>query len=87
MPSTCWPTRPSFLTFLILFILYNYIVFIHKNSRFCDLHLISSKMSHSFTPHDNELGYNYLSHLYQIREINNNRIIVNHMHSRQLHLR
>ena len=32
-----------------------------------------------FLPMDSEVSFNYLRHLYQIGEINNNRIIVNKM--------
>ncbi len=81
-----------FLTFIIhlgllivnLFIFYNYIVFIHMDGRLSDIYMrITGKMSKFFLPLDSEVSFNYLRHLYQIGEINNNRIIVNSMHSVQ----
>lgn len=79
-----------FLTFIIqlglliinLFIFYNYIVFIHLDGRLADIWTrISGKVKHFFIPFDNEVSFSYLRHLYQIAEINNNRIIVNKMHA------
>jgi hypothetical protein len=81
-----------FLTFIIhlgllivnLFIFYNYIVFIHMDGRLSDIYMrITGKMNKFFLPLDSEVSFNYLRHLYQIGEINNNRIIVNSMHSVQ----
>jgi hypothetical protein len=75
-----------FLTFIIhlgllivnLFIFYNYIVFIHMDGRLSDIYMrISGKINRFFIPFDSEVSFNYLRHLYQIGEINNNRIIVN----------
>jgi hypothetical protein len=81
-----------FLTFIIhlgllivnLFIFYNYIVFIHMDGRLSDIYMrISGKANRFFLPMDSEVSFNYLRHLYQIGEINNNRIIVNKMTSQK----
>ena len=62
-----------FLTFVIqlgiliinLFIFYNYIVFIHNDGRLADIYnRISGKVEDFFIPHDNEVSFNYLRHLY-----------------------
>ena len=67
-----------------LFIFYNYIVFIHMDGRLSDIYMrISGKANRFFLPMDSEVSYNYLRHLYQIGEINNNRIIVNKMTTQQ----
>eukprot|EP00347_Sterkiella_histriomuscorum_P020652 403336985 len=75
-----------FLTFIIqlglliinLFIFYNYVVFVHLDGRLADIwSRISGKVKNFYIPHDNEVSFNYLRNLYQIGEINNNRIIVN----------
>ena len=75
-----------FLTFIIhlgllivnLFIFYNYIVFIHLDGRLSDIYMrISGKERDFFIPEDCEISFNYLRHIYQLGEINNNRIIVN----------
>jgi len=61
-----------------MFIFYNYIVFVHLDGRLADIwSRISGKVKNFFIPFDNEVSFNYLRHLYQIGEINNNRIIVN----------
>jgi hypothetical protein len=44
---------------------------------------ISGKANRFFLPMDSEVSFNYLRHLYQIGEINNNRIIVNKMVSQK----
>jgi hypothetical protein len=81
-----------FLTFIVhmgililnLFIFYNYIVFVHNDGRLADIYMrISGKMRDFFIPEDNEVSFNYLRHLYQVGEINNNRIIVNSLLTRQ----
>lgn len=54
------------------------------DGRLSDIYMrITGKMSKFFLPLDSEVSFNYLRHLYQIGEINNNRIIVNSMHSVQ----
>ena len=67
---------------LNLFIFYNYIVFVHMDGRLADIYTrISDRSQRFFLPHDTEVSFNYLRYLYQIGEINNNRIIVNSMRS------
>lgn len=78
-----------FLTFIIhlgllivnLFLFYNYIVFVHMDGRLSDIYMRIStgKANRFFIPCDSEVSFNYLRHLYQTGEINNNRIIVNHV--------
>lgn len=54
------------------------------DGRLSDIYMrITGKMNKFFLPLDSEVSFNYLRHLYQIGEINNNRIIVNSMHSVQ----
>lgn len=75
-----------FITFLIqfaimifnVFLLYNYIVFIHCDARIQDIYLrISGFGKGYYLPEDNEVSWNYLRQTYYLGEINNNRIVVN----------
>jgi hypothetical protein len=75
-----------FITFLIqfaiaifnIYLLYNYIVFIHKDARIKDIYMrISGLGKGYYLPEDNEVSWNYLRATYYLGEINNNRIVVN----------
>ena len=75
-----------FVTFLIqfaialfnIYLLYNYIVFIHFYARIKDIYMrISGLGKGYYLPEDNEVSWNYLRQTYYLGEINNNRIVVN----------
>lgn len=77
-----------FITFLIqfaivlfnMYLLYNYIVFIHCDARIKDIYLrISGLGKGYYIPEDNEVSWNYLRQTYYLGEINNNRIVVNEL--------
>ena len=54
------------------------------DGRLSDIYMrISGRANKFFLPMDSEVSFNYLRHLYQIGEINNNRIIVNSMKTQQ----
>lgn len=61
-----------------MYLLYNYIVFIHCDARIEDIYLrISGFGKGYYIPEDNEVSWNYLRQTYYLGEINNNRIVVN----------
>lgn len=63
-----------------VFILYNYIVFVHNDARISDIYLRITGLGRGYyIPADNEISWNYLKQTYHLAEINNNRIIVNTM--------
>lgn len=61
-----------------MYLLYNYIVFVHCDARIKDIYLrISGLGKGYYIPEDNEVSWNYLRQTYYLGEINNNRIVVN----------